>query len=183
MGLLRQYQSEIYGNYRLAYVTYGVVAGLLIAAVLLFHRILFPSNPPLSPENYIIDIVPAVAIFAASYRYRSTLPNRQVMIKELMLLGIGMGIVASVVYGLLLWVICSVVFPDLVGVFIDHRLSLMPPATESAEAALAVDSTRQASAGDWAFIGGFRLFVMSILITFFSSIILRTQKAPVRIKK
>lgn len=178
--LLRRYESVVYGNYRLAYVTYGVFIGVIMALVILFHRILFAANPPLSPENYVVDIVLAVALFVASYRYRSTLPGGQVMLKELLLLGIGMGAVASVVYGLLLWIICGALFPDLVETFISHRLSLMPPVSESADAALAVENTKGYTAGDWAFIGGFRLFVMSILVTFFTSIILRTQKSLLR---
>lgn len=178
--IIKQYQSEIYGNYRLAYATYGVLTGFLLALVLVLQRAIMPSNPPLAPESFVADAVLAVAIFLSAYRYRSTLPDKQVMLKELLLLGMGTAIVAAVVYGLLLWLILGTVYTDLVETFITHRLSLMPSADEGAEAAIAIEKTRAYTAGDWAFIGGFRIFVISIVFTFFSAIIFRTQKSPIK---
>ena len=78
--IIRRYQSEIYGNYRLAYATYGVLTGIVLAIVMLLHRALLPSNPPTSPESFESDVVLAVAIFVSAFRYRSTLPDKQIML-------------------------------------------------------------------------------------------------------
>ena len=178
--IIRRYQSEIYGNYRLAYATYGVLTGIVLAIVMLLHRALLPSNPPASPESFEADVVIAVAIFLSAYRYRSTLPDKQVMLKELLLLGMGTAIVAAIVYGLLLWLVLGAVYPDLVDTFIQQRISLMPSADQGVAEAMAIEKTRAYTAGDWAFIGGFRIFVISIIFTFFSAIIFRTQKSPIK---
>ncbi|MBR1793350.1 MAG: DUF4199 family protein [Bacteroidales bacterium] len=175
--IIRQYQSEIYGNYRLAYLYYGILTGVLLALTVFFQRLLFPSTLS-SPESYVTDGVLAVSIFLAAWHYRSRLPHQKVMLKELLLVGIGMSMVASLLYGLLLWFLCGVAFPDIVQSFIMHRLSVMPSPEESPDAFVAVARTKDYTAGDWAFIGGFRVFVISIIFVFFAAIIFKTEKSP-----
>lgn len=178
--ILRRYQSAIYGNYRKAYLRYGFLTGVVLALSMLFYRLVSPSNPPVSPNNYFIDAILAVAIFGGTFIYRKSLPDQKVMLKELLLLGTGMGMTASAVYGILLWPICGSLFPDMVDTFIANRLDLIKAQGESPETLEAIVQTRAYTAGDWAFIGAFRTFVFSIILTFFSSIIFRTEKSPLK---
>lgn len=175
---IRRYESTIYGKYRIAYLKYGVFIGLAISLYVLICGTI--GHPIQTPDNYGTEAVMLLGIFLSTYLYRNSLPEKLVSLKELMLLGIGMGTVASVVYGLILWMYTSVLFPDWVNIFIESRINVMPDASESEEAKIAVDAVRNYSAGDWAFIGGFRSFVMSILMVFCAAIIFRTEKAPIK---
>ena len=179
--IFRRYKSTIYGNYRKAYIIAGVLTGVAMAIVLLLRDWLsvFPMS---SPENYVTEIVLALGIFLTCIIYRNGLPDKKVTLKELLLLGLGIGVVSAIVYGLWLWLNLSVFAPELVEYYNDERISMMDPAEASAAAKLAVEQVRRYTAGNWAFIGGFRSAVMSIIITFFAAIILRTEKGEVRTK-
>ena len=59
----------------------------------------------------------------------------------------------------------------------------MPGAETGEEARKAIEMVRNYTAGDWAFIGGFRTAVMSVMFAFFAALIFRTEYAPVREKK
>lgn len=181
-GMLRRYQSEIYGNYRLAYLTYGILTGVLLAIAVSLQHCLAPSSLT-SPENYVTDSVVAVAIFVACYRYRSLLPDRKVMLKELLLLGMGIALISSLVYGLWIWLMGAVFAPDMVDAFIQHRISAIATSSDDLDAAKAVELTKAYTAADWGFIGGFRLFVISIIFVFFAAIIFRTEKSPLKTSK
>lgn len=180
--MLRRYQSEIYGNYRLAYLTYGILTGVLLALVVLLQRLLLPDTLT-SPESYVTETVIAVAVFLGCYRYRSLLPDRKVMLKELLLLGMGMALISAIIYGLWIWLMGTRLFPDVVDTFIQHRLSAMSQKAEDFDAMQAADQVKNYTAGDWGFIGGFRLFVISIFFVFFAAIIFRTEKSPLKSSK
>lgn len=179
--IFRRYKSTIYGNYRKAYIIAGVLTGVAMAIVLLLRDWLsvFPMS---SPENYVTEIVLALGIFLTCIIYRNGLPDKKVTLKELLLLGLGIGLVSAIVYGLWLWLNLSVLAPELVDYYNEERINMMEPAETSAAAKLAVEQVRRYTAGNWAFIGGFRSAVMSIIITFFAAIILRTEKGEVRTK-
>lgn len=179
--ILRQYQSTIYGNYRVAYLKYGALIGLAVALYVWISALV--GYPIKTPEFYGTDAVLAVGIFYFCYLYRKGLPNETVTLKELLLLGLGMGVAAAIVYGLLIWLMAGTLYPDWADTFRDTRLAAMPPAEESPEAKLAVETVKDYTAGDWGFIGGFRTFVISVIITFFAAIVFRTEKAPVKEKK
>ena len=106
--------------------------------------------------------------------------SSKVTLKELMLLGLGIGVVSAVVYGLWTWLRCGVLNTSLVDYYNHQRINMMEAAESSVEAKLAVEQVTRYTAGDWAFIGAFRSAVMSVIITFFASLIFRTEKAPVR---
>lgn len=177
--IFRRYKSTIYGNYRKAYIIAGVLTGVAMAIILLLRDWLSASPMP-SPENYVTEVILALGIFLACILYRNDLPDKKVTLKELMLLGLGIGVVSAIVYGLWLWLNLSVLSPDLVEYYNEERISMMEPAETSAAAKLAVEQVRRYTAGNWAFIGGFRSAVMSIIITFFAALILRTEKGEVR---
>ena len=176
--IFRRYESTIYGNYRKAYLIDGALTGVVMSVVMLLRDWLAKSPMP-SPENYITELVLAVGIFWSSYQYRKQLPEGKVTLKELMLLGLGIGVVSAVVYGLWTWLRCGVLNTSLVDYYNHQRINMMEAAESSVEAKLAVEQVTRYTAGDWAFIGAFRSAVMSVIITFFASLIFRTEKAPV----
>lgn len=178
----RRYKSTIYGNYRKAYLIDGALTGAVMSVVLLL-RDLLAKSPMSSPENYITELVLAVGIFWSCYQYRKQLPNEKVTLKELMLLGIGIGVVSAVMYGLWTWLRCGVLDTSLVEHYNQQRIGLMDAAESSAEAKVAVELVSRYTAGDWAFIGAFRSAVMSVIITFFAALVFRTEKGEVRTKK
>ena len=61
------------------------------------------QNPAESPVAYITDGILLVAVFLFTLLYRNALPDRKATLKELMLLGLGTAVVASVLYGIFLW--------------------------------------------------------------------------------
>lgn len=174
----RRYSSTIYGNYRKAYLVDGVVTGVVMALVMSVRNWL-GDEPMSQPENYVTEIVMAAGIFWFSFQYRKQLPDQKVTLKELMLLGLGIGVIGSLVYGAWTWLYCGCIDGGMVEYYNQQRIGMMEPAESSAEAKVAVELVQQYTAGDWAFIGGFRSAVMSIIITFFSAIIFRTEKSPV----
>ena len=178
----RRYKSTIYGNYRKAYCVDGVLTGVCMSALMAI-RDLIASKPMASPENYVTEIILAVGILWSAYQYRKQLPEGKVTFKELMLLGLGIGVVSAVVYGLWVWLNCGVLSPERVQYYNEQRMAVMDAPEQSAEAALAIEKVKAYTAGDWAFIGGFRSAVMSIIISFFAALIFRTEKGTVVIKE
>lgn len=180
--IFRRYKSTIYGNYRKAFPIDGLLTGAAMS-VIVAVRDWLAAKPMATPENYITEIILAVGIFWATYHYRKGLPEGKVTLKELMLLGLGIGVVSAIVYGLWTWLNCGALHTDLVGYYNNCRIEVMEPAETSPEAAMAVESVKKYTAGDWGFIAGFRSAVMSIIITFFAALLFRTEKAPVKVKK
>ena len=179
---LRRYSSTIYGQYRPAGLKWGLAVGAAMAVVMLLAGLCGPQVQPAAPENYITDIVMLLGMLVAAYRYRRTLEEERVTLKELMLLGLWVGFMASLVYGLLLW-LYGMVDGTLVERFAEGRLALMPPAETDAQGALNIELVQGYTAGDWGFIGGFRSAVISILLNLVAALVMRTEKAPVRSKK
>lgn len=180
--IFRRYESTIYGNYRKAYFIDGALTGAVMSVVMLLRDWL-ATSPMSSPENYVTELVLAIAIVWSCYQYRRQLPDGKVTLKELMLLGLGIGVVSAVVYGLWTWLHCGVLDTSLVDYYNQQRIAMMESAESSAEAKVAVELVRRYTAGDWAFIGAFRSAVMSIIITFFAALIFRTEKGTVIEKK
>ena len=175
--VFRQYKSTIYGNYRKAYLKCGVVVGVASALLMLFLWIIRVDDSRFEPCGWAIELMFAVVIGFGCYRYRKSLPGEKVTLKELMLMGLGSGVVGAVVYGLLLALMCATSLPGLTEAFAEGRIAVMPSGDESFEAKQAIDTVRGYTAGDWGFIGGFRAAVMSVLIAFLAAIVLRTEKA------
>ena len=165
----RRYKSTIYGNYRRAYLVDGTLTGLVLAAAVALRSGLGEA-PMSTPENYLTELVLAVGIFLSSYLYRKQLPEGKVTLKELMLLGLGIGVVSALIYG------------TLVEHYNSQRVAVMEDAASSPEAQMAVETVKGYTAGDWAFIAGFRTAVMSVIITFFAALVFRTEKGEIRTK-
>lgn len=180
MRILKRYSSTIYGQYR----WFGAKSGLWVGVVIAFSMLLaaWMEVQPSTPENYITDLVLLLGMAVAAYRYRRTLPDERVTLKELMLLGLWTGFVSATVYGVLLW-LYGILDSTLVERFVEARLALMSMMGDGATDALSIQLVKNYSAGDWGFIGGFRVAVMSIFINLVIALVFRTEKAPVREKK
>lgn len=165
--LLRRYKSPIYGHYRRWYAVCGVLTGLLMGAGVFVSRII--GTPICSPETFLTDGLMAVGIFVSCYLYREHLPEQKVFFKELMLLGLGIGVVGGLVYGLLL-ALYSGVDGEFVGRCADLRIQALDD-PESLQTKQAIDTIKGYSVGDWSFIGGFRSAVMSVILAFIAAMI------------
>lgn len=101
MKFPRRYHSTIYGNYRRAYLRCGLLVGLLLFLYILVRHLL--GVPSEAPESFATDGILLAAVFLLALLYRNSLPDKRASLKELMLFGFGLSLVASVLYGLLLW--------------------------------------------------------------------------------
>ncbi|MCQ2262452.1 MAG: DUF4199 domain-containing protein [Bacteroidales bacterium] len=177
--VLRQYKSTIYGNYRKAYLKCGILTGLASALLMLFLWMIRVDDSRFEPCGWEIELMFAVVIGFECYRYRKSLPGEKVTLKELMLFGLGSGVVGAVIYGVLLVLLCATALPGLKEAFVEGRIAVMPSIDEGFEAKQAIETVRGYTAADWGFIGGFRAAVMSVLIAFLAAIVLRTEKSEV----
>lgn len=181
MRFFRRYQSEIYGPYRNALLRDGFFTGLIMAGVVLFCKLIYyPIN---TPENWVTDITLLLSTLFFSYRYRSKLPEGKVFFKELMMYGLGLGIVAAIVYGLFLLFYGSVIDSEFSSRCLSHFVDgEMNGSASDEDKAMTVQVMRSYKLRTWAFIGAFRTAVMSIMVAFVSSLIFRTEKDVVRSK-
>lgn len=103
MGIFHRYKSEIHGNYRKAYLRSGLITGVLLTAYVMIRLLM--GAPLESPTSYISDAVMLVAVFLFMAFYRNSLPDKKITLKEAMLFGIGLSVVAAFIYGVALWAI------------------------------------------------------------------------------
>jgi len=182
MKFIRRYQSDIYGRYRVAYLRDGVLSGLFISAVVLFCKLIY--YPIYSPENYITDIALLVATLFFCHRYREGLPEKKVFFKELMLFGLGLGVVAALFYGLFLLLYGGVIDTWFADRCLEHFINGEQRGSGTdEEKAATIAVMRTYKLHTWAFIGAFRTAVMSIMTAFVAALIFRTEKNVVRPKE
>ncbi|MBR1851069.1 MAG: DUF4199 domain-containing protein [Bacteroidales bacterium] len=176
--IIKRYKSTIYGPYRVAYLRSGGLTALLLVGYIVVSGLF--GRPLHAPENYGIDIILFVAIFAFTLTYRNALPDHKVTFKELILLGLGIAATASLGYGLFVWLYAGVLNPEQCSLFAEGRIALMvDPEAADAEAQVAIDRVRHYSAFDWGFIAFFRSLVMGSFIAFFAAIVFRTEKGQI----
>ncbi|MBR4773221.1 MAG: hypothetical protein IK010_02180 [Bacteroidales bacterium] len=104
MSIFHRYKSTIHGNYRRAYLRSGLVTGLLLAAG---HMALHTHHSSLITDHstLILNIVLMVAVFLFTAWYRHSLPDQRITLKESMLFGMGLSLVAALLYALLLLIL------------------------------------------------------------------------------
>lgn len=107
MRFPRRYTSTIHGNYRRAYLRSGLLTGMLLFLYILVRHLLGVPAP--APESYATDGILLAAVFLLALLYRNSLEGKRASLKELMLFGMGMSLVAALLYGLLLWAFCLAV--------------------------------------------------------------------------
>lgn len=182
MGIIRRYQSDIYGNYRKTYLRDGALTALIMAAAVMLCKLLY--YPIYAPENYVTDGVLLVATLFFAYRYRQRLPEQRVFFKELMLFGLGLGVVAAVLYGAFLLLYGGVIDRDFAGRCLEHFILGEQQGSASDEQKAATIAVMQGyRLHTWAFIGAFRTAVMSIMTAFVAALLFRTEKNVIRPKQ
>lgn len=177
--ILRRYHSEIYGNYRKAYLLYGLVAGLIISVYVFFLRII--QHPISSPTTYGTDIALMLCMVASSFLYRRKLPNENVSLKEMMMFNLGLGIVAAFVFGLFLIFYGNVLDSDFtVRCHATYVQNFMDSDPDEETKANVLAAYANYTSKHWASIGAFRTSVMAIIESFITALIFRTEKGQVR---
>ena len=163
MSIFHRYKSTIHGNYRQAYLRCGLITGFLLAAYLLV-RLLMGSPLP-SPASLISDIILLVAVFLFTAYYRNSLPDRKITLKEAMLFGVGLSLVAGLLYALLLFAI-GTAFPLQIDTF---------------TATLGNEQPSQYPLYYWAILWAFLAAVQTILLgsfgAFLAAILFRNEKS------
>ena len=175
MRLVRRYQSDIYGDYRKFGLRYGLFSGLIMAAIVCI--LFFLDYPLQAPVNYATDITLFVCALFFAYRYRTTLPDNKVFFKELMLLGLTLGVVAAIVYALFLLLYGKVIDTDFLTRCIDRLVDNEQNGTASQEQIQqTVSVMRGYTLVTLALIAAFRTSVMAIMTAFCGALLFRTEK-------
>jgi uncharacterized membrane protein (GlpM family) len=170
MKFFHRYNSTIHGNYRKAYLRCGLITGGLLALYIMVRYLM--GSPAESPEAYMSDIIMLLAVFLFTLLYRNSLEEKKATLKELMLFGLGTAVVASLLYGVCLW---------LFGYAVPEQTDLFTRTLRGEEAVLSAPSHYWAawwgieSAIKLAVLGGFGAFVASLLF--------KNEKSDVHSKK
>lgn len=171
MSIFHRYNSTIHGNYRKAYLRCGLITGLLLAAYVLVRLLM--GSPLQSPTSYISDAIILVAVFLFMAFYRNALPDHKITLKEAMLFGIGLALVAALLYGVALWAI-GFAFPQQTVLFTNsmtgQQITPQDPQLHYWAAWWAIYSTLL-----MALLGSFGAFVAAIFF--------RNEKSEIRTKK
>ena len=169
MKFFRRYNSTIHGNYRKAYLRCGLITGGLLALYIMVRYLM--DAPAESPEAYMSDGIMLVAVFLFTLLYRNSLEEKKATLKELMLFGLGMAVVASVLYGVCLW---------LFGYAVPEQADLFTRTLRGEEAVLSAPSHYWAAW--WGFESGIKLALLGGFGAFIASLVFRNEKSEVRKK-
>ena len=119
MGLIKRYESEIYGDYKKGWLLYGLYTGLIMSFSVLFRYWL--TYPMDTPSTWTDNIILFLCMFVFTYLYRKKLYCGNVFFKEIYILNLGVGVVAGAIYGLFIWYYGTCVDTDLVQRYIDAQ--------------------------------------------------------------
>ena len=159
MSIFHRYSSTIHGNYRKAYLRSGLITGVLLAAYLLSRLLM--GKPLESPTSYVSDAVMLVAVFLFTMLYRNALPERKATIKELMLFGMGTAVIASLLYGLYIW-LSGFSIPGQIELFTNNLMEAEPFADYPAHYWSALWGLLSAIV--MAVLGGFGAFIAALIL-------------------
>ena len=168
MGLFHRYNSTIHGDYRRAYLRSGLVTGLLLAAYVLVRLLM--GSPMESPTSLVVDAILLVVLFLFAAWYRNSLPEKKITLKEVLLFGIGLSLVAAVVYGVLLFAI-QVAAPRQTQLF-----------TESYQISPA-NYPLQYWAAWWAVVAAAGVLLLGAFGAFVAAVVLRNEKSEIKHKQ
>lgn len=102
MRVLNRYKSTMHGNYWNAIFKYGLLMGIgLLLVVLCRYWFKIPLSEPVS---YTENIAMLIFMFIAVFSYKRGLKDKRITFKESFILGLGSGIIASIIYGIFLFV-------------------------------------------------------------------------------
>lgn len=168
MKFFHRYSSTIHGNYRRAYLRSGLLTGGLMFLYVLIRYLL--GIPAPAPESYAIDGILLAAVFLLTMLYRNSLEGKRATLKELMLFGMGTALVASVLYGLLLWAL-GLASPAQAALF---------TTTVTGNETLPDDPQIHYWAAWWGIFAALKLLLIGCFGAFIAAVFLRNEKSPTR---
>lgn len=184
MGLIKRYESEIYGNYKKGWLLYGLYTGLIMSfSVLLRYFLTYPMD---TPSTWIDNIVLFLCMFIFTYLYRKKLYMGNIFFKEVYILNLGIGVVAGVIYGLFIWYYGTSVDTELVQRYVENQEYIYINNWEGTDEDMKarIDEIKSmASVQYLSIMGGILTMVTSLMIAFIVGLLLRTQKNVVRQKR
>lgn len=173
MGLIRRYKSEMHGNYKRAWLQYGIITSVaMILSVLIRYALTYPIE---SSFSWTDDVVILICLVGFTMTYRSTLPEKRISFKEIYVLNLGIGFISAIVFGLFIWYYASRVdisFPDRYYASMMEQAETSELALDKYEAQTKIMSTP----GNLAMQGGVLTFVNVLVLGFFVAIFLKTEK-------
>ncbi|MBR1644359.1 MAG: DUF4199 domain-containing protein [Bacteroidales bacterium] len=167
----------MYGNYRRAALLGGLASGLLLLLYVLVRYLV--GRPISAPQTYGSDLLLLASMLGVAYVYRRRLPDERVTFKELMLLCLGLGVIASAVYGLFLWLYGQAIDTHFAQRCVEGWLMGMDTsgAEDNQHASTVV---AQYTVVNWALTGAVRTAIMSILEAFVAALVFRTEKGNLK---
>lgn len=171
MSIIHRYNSTIHGNYRRAYLRCGLISGVLLSAFVAVRYLM--GKPVESPLSYVSDAILLVLIFLFAAYYRKSLPDGRVTLKELMLFGIGIAVVAAVVYGLALcaW---GLAFP---------RQTVLFTVNMTSQTISDTDPQLHYWAAWWAIVAAVEAMLLGSFGAFLAAIFFRNEKSEIKHNK
>lgn len=166
MKFFRRYHSTIHGNYRRAYLRCGLLSGILLFLYILVRWMLHVPAP--SPESYATDGILIAAVILLTLLYRNTLPDKRATLKELMLFGFGTALIASILYGLLLWAF-ALALPDQAALYATATTGATPTPQ---------DPQIHYWAAFVALIAAVKLALIGTFAAFIASLFFKNEKSP-----
>ena len=170
MRFFHRYNSTIHGNYRRAYLRCGLIVGGLLSLYIMVRW--WVGSPAESPEGYMSDMIMLVTVFLFTLLYRNSLEGKRSTLKELMLFGGGTAVVASVLYGLCLW---------LLGYAIPEQTDLFTRTMRGEEAVLSAPTHYWAAW--WGFESAMKLAVLGGFGAFIAAMVFKNEKGTIREKR
>ena len=176
MRIIKRYKSEMHGNYWRASLRYGFSGGLLLSfVVMLRYWLILPLSQPVT---YVENVSLLLIMFFFLWHYRRDLPDRRITFKEGYLLSFGLGVVASIIYGMFIYVYAWKIDPDIM------ERSFVLQREYEANRMLNDEQVRfMATKQSLALAAILLSIVLSLLWAMIAALVLRTEKAEIRMKK
>lgn len=171
MGIFHRYDSTIHGNYRRAYLRSGLLTGALLGAYVLVRLLM--GNPIQNPTSLVSDLILLVAVFLLTAYYRNSLDEKKITLKEAMLFGMGLALVASVLYGVVLYVIemCST------------AQTVLFTSSMTGQEITTEDPQLHYWAAWWAIMSFLEMLLLGCFGAFIAAVLFRNEKSTPRNKK
>lgn len=178
MGILRRYESTLYGNFRKEGVKAGLWSGGLLVVYLLVRWL--ANAPPDAPQTYFSDLILFGCMLMQSYLYRRNLPKQRVTLRELMQMNLWLCVVAATIFGLFTWLYGSAIDGDFVSRCVQRLIDdELAGNNVDEQKRQVVEVMKGYRAATLAWIAAFRTFVMGILWAFLSALLFHNEKGKV----
>lgn len=176
MALFNRYKSTMHGNYWGAIFKFGLFMGFGLAIVVMLRSWLkIPLSEPVSyTENFALLIFMLIGV----YLYKRGLEEKKITFKESYMVALGSGVVASIIYGIFLYVYAQYLDTELQQRCFDIQRSIKSNAHLSDEQIMYM-----AKPSSIALSAIMLSSVVSILWALFIAILLRNEKGELVTKE